>query len=335
MMHSSNQARAGLTLVEMLAMVGIIGLGIGLLLPAVQARRESARRQHCADNVRRLAEACLQHEAAQRFLPSGGWGWAWCGDPDRGYGRSQSGSWLYSILPYLDQRSLHDTGLGTTGTAKRAAIAALAGTPVATFYCPSRRPPVAYPDTWTSWWRGGYVDHTAPALVAKTDYAANAGAGIFSADLPIPMSVAEADGGTFGWARTDDPSLGSYCSGVIYYRSQLELAMVRDGLSNVYLLGEKFLQTDQYTSSIDRGDNQNAFVGFEGDNHRVTNPAWPPKQDLPGVEDKRCFGSAHALGYSAAFCDGSVRTVSYTINPETHRRLGNREDRQPVDQTDL
>jgi len=334
-MTSEFERRRGVTRVELLALGCVLGVLASLLAPAVQGLREQGRRRQCADNARRLAGACLQHEAAQQFLPSGGWGWAWCGDPDRGFGRTQSGGWLFSILPYLEQRTVHAAGLGLSGAEKRAAIATRASTPVNVFHCPSRRAAVTYPDTWTSWWRNGYVDHTAPRLVAKTDYAANAGAGISSADLPIPMSAAQADSGTFGWARTDDPALGTYCSGVIFYRSQLELALIRDGLSNVYLLGEKFLQTDQYLSSIDRGDNQNAYVGFDWDSQRLTNPAWPPKQDRPGVEDVRSFGSAHGNGFTAVFCDGSVRTVSYAINPETHRRLGHREDRQPADPTDL
>ncbi len=78
--------RRGFTLVELLVVITIIGILIGLLLPAVQSAREAARRTQCSNNIRQLALAALQHETANRSLPSGGWGWGWVGDPDHGYG---------------------------------------------------------------------------------------------------------------------------------------------------------------------------------------------------------------------------------------------------------
>lgn len=323
--------RKGLTLIELLVVIAIISLLIALLLPAVQSARESGRRLHCSNNVRQLAVGCLQHEAAQRFLPSGGWGTSWSGDPDRGYGATQCGSWLYSILPYIEQAILHDTGLGATGAAKTAATGTIASTAVVTFYCPSRRQAVAYPDTWSQ-----YFNRSKQSRVGKTDYAANAGDGTYWDGFGRqPASAAQADGGTFAWAVTNNPSLGTYCSGVIYYRSQLDVAQILDGLSATYLLGEKYLNPDLYQTGSDLGDNQDATIGFEADNHRFTHLAYQPQQDRPGYTDFKIFGSAHVAGFAAAFCDGSVRTVSYSISPETHRRLGNRQDRQPVDPTDL
>ena len=102
--------KSGFTLVELLVVITIIGILIALLLPAVQAAREAARRVQCSNNLKQLGLAMLQHEERNRFFPTGGWGWYWVGDPDRGFGKEQPGGWVFSVLPYMEQQPLHDLG---------------------------------------------------------------------------------------------------------------------------------------------------------------------------------------------------------------------------------
>jgi prepilin-type N-terminal cleavage/methylation domain-containing protein len=133
------QKRRGLTLVELLVVMTIIGILIALILPAVQAAREAARSTQCKNNLRQIGLAAQSHLQAYKFSPTGGWGYHWVGDPDRGFGQTQPGGWAYNILPFIDEKAIRAIGKGSSGAAKQEALKALIATPAPFFSCPSRR----------------------------------------------------------------------------------------------------------------------------------------------------------------------------------------------------
>ena len=83
----------------------------------------------------------MNHESAYGRFPTGGWGYGWLGDPDRGTDHRQPGGWIFNLLPYMELQSLYDLQSGKSGTARTTAAAEMAQTPVSAWYCPSRAQP--------------------------------------------------------------------------------------------------------------------------------------------------------------------------------------------------
>ena len=316
----------GLTLVELLVVIAIIATLIGLLLPAVQAARESARTVECRSHLKQLAIASAAHLQAHGVLPSGGWGVRWQGDADRGFGPDQPGGWIYSLLPYIEQQALWDLpsdGQPDAITAQQKSRGRqLAESPLPLLHCPSRRTAKAYPAPGGRAW-GNNLD--TPSVAARTDYCGSAGSRAACVGSSAPNSLPEPPPEDRAWVV----NVRSGYNGLIYQRSGLTGAHVRDGLSLTLLVGEKYLNPTAYGTGLDNADNESAYVGDDRD--VLCNCSEPPLQDTPGIGDRFHFGSPHPGGGGYAFADGSVRMLRYDIDSEIFRWLAVRNDGEVVD----
>lgn len=310
--------RRGFSLVELLVTIGIISLLIGLLLPAVQSAREAARNLTCKSHLRQIGLALHHHEAAWQYYPSGGWGFQWVGDPNYGTGPRQPGGWLFPLLPYVEAQEAHDLAKRKVGTARHEATARLMQTVIPIFSCPSRA------GGQTGVFLGQYPLHNAvkPETAFKNDYAGNAGDTLWlNNGGPASDNVLEV-------AQFKFPTANE-ATGIFFPASQMRPAYVRDGLSNTYFAGEKYVRDRQATSPDERdyGDDQSAFMGDDRDVRRFTFE--PPLGDQVDQEGYDRFGSGHPSTWNALLGDGSVRSLEFGIDAAVHRSLGNRKDGGP------
>ncbi len=321
--------RKGFTLVELLVVITIIGILIGLLLPAVQSARESARRLQCSNNLKQMGLAMLLHEQQHGFFPTGGWGYGWMGDPDRGFGLKQPGGWIYNILPYVEQQALHDLprddNASTISQTQKDKAMEMVKMPVGLMNCPSRRRAQIYPAP------NGIASYncTETNQVAKNDYAVNFGSYRWT-DIRGPSSHSEGESTSWWTSNGSRTSANGICHAV----SQIYMGQIRDGSSNVIMVGEKAVDSNYYSSGTMAGDTRGMYQGEDSCIGRWTNV-------VPIVDDRAAdatspsdrFGASHSGAVNFVFCDGSVRTISYSIDATIFGYLGNRASGQVIDAT--
>ncbi len=333
---SCRRLARGFTLVELLVVIAIIGILAALLLPAVQAARERGRQAACTNNLKQLGLALTMHHDSHKVFPSGGWGSRWGGDADRRAGKEQPGSWCYSILPYMEQSAIFklpsDSDPATIGSSQMAGGATAAATPIAGFYCPSRRPTDIYPDT-----AGSYVNMNKAPNVGKSDYAANAGSIKIPTGYPsTPWPTGPADmAGALSGTGFDANMVNS--NGICFQRSAINSAKIPDGMSSTYLVGEKWLDYRHQDDGNIKNDDESMLAG--GDDVHVWALAAPVPDMVPELSKNKTlstdpylgrFGSKHTGVFFVALCDGSVRSIAFNIDLNMHQRLGNRDDGLPV-----
>ncbi|MEA1950448.1 MAG: DUF1559 domain-containing protein [Planctomycetota bacterium] len=295
----------GFTLVELLVVIAIIGILIALLLPAVQAAREAARRMQCSNQLKQIGLACLTHENSHRILPDGGEMY-WCSRswtngpavaPDQNLG------WPYQILPFMEHEYIWETE--DDDVVKRTAIAA--------YNCPSRRGAMLISP-----------HPSKPQLRAMIDYAGNGGT--------------DRTGDT-GWGM-----LGNGKDGVIVRRpngssdrsGSVGIADLSDGTSTTLLAGEKCLNVGLLGKS-QTDDDSGYLDGWDWDNIRwgyfPPSPDWnDPSAAHAGYAFLHgAFGSSHPEIFNAVLCDGSVRSFGYDVDLDVFKRLSSRNDGVPLD----
>jgi prepilin-type N-terminal cleavage/methylation domain-containing protein len=348
---SQGARRRGFTLVELLLVVTITSMLISLLLPVVQSAREAARRTQCKNNLKQLALAALNHHDGQGHFPTGGWGWYWLGDPDRGFGKDQPGGWMFNLLPYCEQTALYQSASDgdpyVLTRTQRVAAAKVVESPLTILNCPTRRDNKPYPLSSHAGGTLGFFNSNTPLVAGRSDYAINSGH-VYNewhnyALGQGPQSYADADVWTANrtWGSEQPrflhlPTGEETMTGVSFERSKVCTRQIGDGLSNTYLVGERYIPQAHYETGLNGGDNETWCTGFNNDNYRST--GWLVGSDYtPGtplhdghlIEDALSlgrFGSAHPGAWNASFCDGSVRSVSYDVDWRVHRDLGNRAD---------
>jgi prepilin-type N-terminal cleavage/methylation domain-containing protein/prepilin-type processing-associated H-X9-DG protein len=310
-MRSESRIRTGFTLIELLVVIAIIAVLVGLLLPAVQASREQARRLHCSNNLKQMGLALANYSLTHGGLPPGyvsTWDTFLSKDAGPGWG------WASMMLPQLEQqplfqainfeRPIHET---TNATARVARLSM--------FLCPSDN----VPPTWQA------SDGVVWMFMGK----------VYSAIYPICDVASVNYVGMFG---VGEPGVDG--DGVFYRNSFVRLADISDGLSNTLVVGERSVNLNAgrgqatWVGSVpnavlwscapdpydpDGGvcrkeDGSGMTLGHTGEGHGPGDP-WG---------DVNQFLSRHGKGAFFLYGDGHVRYLKNEINYNLYKALSTR-----------
>lgn len=337
----------GFTLVELLVVIAIIGVLVALLLPAVQAAREAARRISCSNNLKNLGLAALNFESSSQRLPHSITMWGWQeneqgtnADPSKGVKGGQNGGpgytgqgWIVEVLPYIEQQAVYDQiqaaieasdgrdftvqnkggwGMGHNN------LRSIVSQQLPLLTCTSD--PSAAPSNNQWHWR-----HVSDLEVGTTSYK-----GVMGDNILWTGEEGSAGGGNQYTAADGFGSLPDChantrgCNGVLWrmaYFDPVKLRSITDGQSNTFMIGETVVSQDHHSAALFAdGDWATCSVPF--------NLFQPEGLDPDPVTDNwflgRSFRSLHPGGGQFVFADGSVHFVTEGIDHPTYRAFATR-----------
>jgi prepilin-type N-terminal cleavage/methylation domain-containing protein len=325
--------RHGFTLVELLVVITIIGILIALLLPAVQAAREAARRMQCTNNLKQIGLALLNYESANNTFPIG------CEYGQNG-GGSLGTSWMVRMMPYCELDNIYSQmdlkGLAVNSSSRSIGydnafnVNLLRGTVLNVLRCPTSPLPI----TSKAGDKSAYV-----GMAEQTDWQEADYAGISGGGYPPPEG-AYATSNKLSWG-------GGYTSigGALIKGEPVFLSSIGDGLSNTMIVAEqsdwcidgtgapKYCGSDGgmgFTMGTFKSDtwkrefNIVCVINGVGENSSDAVGAGASGQNTP-------IHSAHAgNGSNALLCDGSVHFLGKGMDIFTLYNLANRNDQNIV-----
>ena len=328
--------RSGFTLVELLVVIAIIGTLVGLLLPAVQAARESSRRSKCANTLRELSSGVLQFESARGYLPHGAIDWH-AGYMRPGASQNNAGwTWLYYVLPYMEEVTMYQQGAVQSGEL----LEPDGGSPnrgrnlrnlgATWMRCPSDGQFLTLPKSCTN-----YTACQGPKQCPQSSDAPCTYPSGYEAYV-TPWGNNSWEAMTSTTARTDIKGMFTYVgqgggnSTTIDTKQEPSMRMrikdVKDGTSKTIMLGET-----KATNRI-KGDDSNAFVGWGNVPCSTMAPISMGDSEYPSGCDPGNwntglgFKSQHSDGANFSFGDGTVRFIGRNLNMAVYQLLGHHAD---------
>lgn len=294
------------TLVELLVVIGVIGILIGMLLPAVQMVREAARRTACQNKLRQIGIAIHSYESARTQYP-----------PARA--ADQFMTWPLYLMPFMELNNVHD-GLEPK-LPYFAQDPEVLNRSIEDWICPSRTRSLFVSN------RESRDEPIGPIC----DYAGNAGSHQFFLGDVWALFNDPVDGVfNSGFARDNEVVAGRLVGPEI---GRYRQASIKDGMSNTIFIGEKYLNKTQLGNPggwgdgcVLNGDEPETFMRLGGFAMPIASTQDQPLS--PG--ELPVFGSAHPTVTNFVMGDGSVHSIANKISESTLARLCSREDGLPV-----
>jgi prepilin-type N-terminal cleavage/methylation domain-containing protein len=319
--------RAAFTMIELLVVIAIIGVLIAMLLPAVQATREAARRMDCKNRLKQIGLAMHNYESTYSNLPWGakaGWGYSWTTD----------------ILPYMEQNASWESapqpqpGPLRWTPAQRLRLTDLARTAIPTFRCPSQDGP----------------SHSAEAIDLIAGRAITNYVGIVGSNVNRDSF---SDNGQIGMERGDGVLQATDCvshPGQPFLPHPVKFTAIFDGLSHTMLVSESLWRPIGQCDSCDRfslyhPDFEKTIIVLDSttgtlvakplgvDYSEVIVPLTYPFNAQKGVSEfiqELSLSSHHPGGVQAVNCDGSVNFHTDSLDEKIREAIGTRGGREVV-----